>query len=313
MKRYIAFMIGFIILNCAGMKKASEFYQNKDYELAIEECQQAIAQDSLNAEAYFIMGKSYKALGKNDEAMTSLTRAFTIQPHSSVTDEAKNELVDLKMSLANDLFDKEMSNQAISEYKEILKLDSTRVDAYIKLGDYYKKNRYLDKANFYFQKAGRLDSVNSDIVSAIHSIDSLRRVAEVNFEKGKKNYLNNRNKTAAKYLKLALENKADHNDAKYFHHMAQGKILYKKGSRSNCWDAIVQYGKAMMIRPNSAEPHFFMAQAYEKKDRNEFDNAIEEYRNALKKEPNGPYSAKSKKKIEALTSRRDKLRKFWGK
>jgi len=313
MKRYFVIIIGFVILNCAGMKKASEFYQNKDYYLAIEECQQAIAQDSLNAEAYLIMGKSYKALGKIDEAMNSLVTAFKIQPNSPVTVEAKDELIALKLDRADALLGKEKFSQAISEYEDILDLDSTNVDAYVKLGDYYKRNRYLDKADSYYQKAGRLDSVSSFIATAIHSIDSLNQVAKVNFQRGKKNYLNNHNKTAAKYLKLALKHKADHREARYYHHMAQGKILYKKRSKSNCWDAIAHYGKAMMIRPGAAEPHFFMAQAYEKKDRNEFDNAIEEYTIALEKESKGPYAVKSRKKIKALKTRRDKLKKFWGK
>jgi len=59
--------------------------------------------------------------------------------------------------------------------------------------------------------------------------------------------------------------------------------------------------------------HFLMAQAYEKKDRNEFKNAIEEYGIALENEPDGAYAAKSTQKITELTTRRDKLKKFWGK
>ena len=45
-----------LLVSCAGLKKANEFYENKNYELAIKECQQAVEKDSLNAEAYFIMG-----------------------------------------------------------------------------------------------------------------------------------------------------------------------------------------------------------------------------------------------------------------
>lgn len=72
MKKYFILLISISLLSCAGLKKANEFYQNKEYELAIKECQKAIAQDSLNAEAYLILGKSYNALGKKDEAMNVL-------------------------------------------------------------------------------------------------------------------------------------------------------------------------------------------------------------------------------------------------
>ena len=313
MRRYYILVVVIVVLSCAGMKKANEFYQNKDYELAIEACRHAIAQDSLNTEAYLIMGRSYRALGKIDDAMRSLVTAFKIQPTSSVTTQAKDELIDLKLSQADSLLNKEMFSQSIAEYKEVLDLDSTNVNAYLKLGNYNKKNGILDKAKFYFEKAGQFSSVNTVIESATHSIDSLNQLAEINFQKGKKNYLNNNNKSAAKYLGITLKYKADYPDAKYYYHMAKGKILYKKGSKSNCWDAIGHYGKAMMIRPDSAEPHFFMAQAYEKKDRNEFDNAIEQYGIALEKEPNSPYAVKSKEKIKALKARRDKFKKFWGK
>ncbi|HEX9974586.1 MAG TPA: hypothetical protein VGD14_21140, partial [bacterium] len=138
-------------------------------------------------------------------------------------------------------------------------------------------------------------------------------IAEVNFQKGKYFYDQNKEQSALSYLKLALNNKPDHKDATYYFHMTEGKILYRKGSKSACWDAISHYGKAMMLRTESAEPHFYMAQAYEKKDRNEFDNAIDEYQIALKKEPTGNLAGPSKKKIKDLTTRRDKLKKFWGK
>jgi tetratricopeptide (TPR) repeat protein len=313
MKKCFIFLIVLVLLSCAGLKKASEFYQNEDYELAIKECQEAIAQDSLNAKAYLIMGKSFKALGEKDDAMASLEKASQVQPYSDVTVSAKNEIVTIKLENASEFLDQKRYNQAISTYFEIIELDSTNFDAYYKLGDSYNQNGLLDKAKFYYQKANQIRMQNQPLTNKIQVVDSLSQVAEANFQKGYKYYIANNNKLAVKYVKLALEAKADHQDAKYYLHIAQGKILYRKGSKSACWDAIEQYGKAMMIRPESAEPHFFLAQAYERKDRNEFTNAIEEYSVALEKEPNGPYAAKSKQKVNELKALRDKLKKFWGK
>ena len=54
MKEWFILLIGLVLLSCAGLKKANEFYQNENYQLAIKECQNAIALDSLNAEAYYI-------------------------------------------------------------------------------------------------------------------------------------------------------------------------------------------------------------------------------------------------------------------
>lgn len=313
MKKCFILLLNVVLLSCAGLKKANEFYQSKDYEMAIKECQRAIAQDSLNAEAYLIMGKSYKALGKKDSAVVSLQKAYLIQPYSNVTLSARDEIISIKLEIANKFLDEKKYNPAIAAYQEITELDSTNFDAYYKLGDCYEQNGFLDKAKFYYQKASRVGTQNPLVLNKIQAVDSLSLVADANFEKGYKFFAANKNQSAVKYLKRALEAKADHQDAKYYFHLARGKILYRKGSKSNCWDAIEHYGKAMTVRPESAEPHFLMAQAYEKKDRNEFDNAIEQYRVALEKEPSGQYAAKSKQKIRELKTRRDKLKKFWGK
>ena len=78
------------------------------------------------------------------------------------------------------------------------------------------------------------------------------------------------------------------------------------------WDAIAAFGKAAAIRSEVGEPHFYMARAYEKKDPEEFVNAIEAYEKALQTEPEGPFASACKKKIRELKARKDKLDKFWG-
>jgi tetratricopeptide (TPR) repeat protein len=313
MKKFLIFLTCFAALSCAGMKKANELYRNKNYESSIEECKKAIAQDSLNAEAYLILGKSYQALNKLDEAVAALVTVTQLQPHTKYHAEAKQKLIHIKLEIANNFLEQEQYNRAISGYQEIIVLDSTNFDAYCKLGKCYEKNGLLDKARSYYERASKFKSDDQVTFARIGMIDSLNQIAEVHFQKGKIFYDQNKEQSARKYLKLALENKPDHKDAAYYFHMTEGKILYRKGNKSACWDAISHYGKAMMLRPESSEPHFHMAQAYEKKDRNEFDNAIDEYQIALKKEPTGSFAGASKKKIKELTTRRDQLKKFWGK
>ena len=111
----------------------------------------------------------------------------------------------------------------------------------------------------------------------------------------------------------ALEIKPDFSDAKYSLHIATGLRLYKKGSKAALWGAIMEFGYAAALRPDSAEPHFLSARAYDKKDRNEFDNAIREYELAAEIEPNSELAKKSTKKAKELKARRQKLKEFWGK
>ncbi|MCU0645864.1 MAG: tetratricopeptide repeat protein [bacterium] len=313
MKKFLIFLTCVAALSCAGMKKANELYRNKNYESSIEQCKKAIAQDSLNTEAYLILGKSYRALDRLDDAVAAFTTVYRSHPHTKFHTEAKQELIQIKLDSANNFLEQQQYNRAISGYQEIIDMDSTNFDACYQLGKCYEKNGLLDKARLYYAQASQIKSDDQVAFARIGMIDSLNLIAEVSFQKGKNFYDQNKEQSARKYLKLALENKPDHKDAAYYFHMTEGKILYRKGSKSACWDAITHYGKAMMLRPESAEPHFHMAQAYEKKDRNEFDNAIDEYQIALNKEPFGSFAGPSKKKIKELTTRRDQLKKFWGK
>lgn len=311
MRKYLVLFL--IFISCAGMKKASEFYENKNYELAITECQQAVDKDSLNAEAYLIMGKSYRALNKINQAITALETAYLIKPQSSITEKAKKDLVQTKLFKADLALKEKDFNVVFSEYKDVLELDSTDFRANYKLGMAYEENRWLDKSKYYYEKARLINSADLSIPKKLATIDSLARLAEKNFEKGKKYYLQRKNNSAAKYLKLALKYKDDFKETKYYFNMARGKILYKKGNKGELWDALEAFGNAMMLKPRLAEPHYFLGISYEKKDRNEFDNAINEFKIALEKEPKGQFAKSCRKKIKELTKRRDKMKKFWGK
>lgn len=313
MKKITIFVFSLLLVSCAGMKKANEFYTNKNYKLAIKECEQAIAEDSLNAEAHLILGKSYLAQKNIDKAILSLKTAYRIQPPSKITGEAKNELMSARLMKGDKLFANTDHNAAVTEFMEVLKLDSTNFQAYLKLGNCYENKRYLDRAKDYYIKAAKYSPDSLTVVKKLQFVDSLTILADVNFKKGLKFYKRSKNNSAIKYLKKALQEKQDHKQAKYYSHMARGKIFYQKGNKKNCWNAIEQFGQAMILWPESAEPNYFLAKAYEKKDREEFDNAIQQYQKALDKDQDGPFARASKKKVKELTTRRDKLKKFWGK
>lgn len=116
-----------------------------------------------------------------------------------------------------------------------------------------------------------------------------------------------------KSLEQAVAIDASHKDAKYALHMARGHVLYKRGSVSDLWDAITEFGYAGALRSESAEPVYFMAQAYEKKDRDDYKLSVETYEKVLELEPNSDFAQKAKKRIKYLLDRKEKMEKFWGK
>ena len=110
----------------------------------------------------------------------------------------------------------------------------------------------------------------------------------------------------------AIKLKADFDDARYHLLMVEGRLEFKKATKKSYWDAIDAFGRAAALKSNAAEPHFRLAQAYEKKDPDEFVNAIDEYEAALRLEPDGPFSKASQKKVKELKARKEKMDKFWG-
>jgi len=115
---------------------------------------------------------------------------------------------------------------------------------------------------------------------------------------------------AKKQFLKALELKPDFIEAQYHLHMATGLRLYRKGAKNTLWDAIEEFGYAASIYPQLGEPHYYMAMSYNKKDKNEYDNAISEFELAIQVEPNGKFAGESKKKIIELKTRRKKMREF---
>ncbi|HDP97793.1 MAG TPA: tetratricopeptide repeat protein [bacterium] len=313
MKYLQLFFMLLLLVGCATMKQAHQLFDQGNYQAAINECRRAIEADSLNAEAYLILGKSHRALGQYDLAVRNLSRAYHITPVSKITNQAKDELAAIHLQLGDDALAEKNYHQALTEYRITLELDSTNYRANFQLAVAYQQNHWLDKADYYFKKAASAGFDEQEVAARLAQIDSLTQLANEHFERGKQFYLRKSYVSAARELERATMLKQDHSDANYFYHIATGKTLYRKGGKSNLWDAIEHFGKAMMIRFDSAEPHFFMAQAYEKKDGNEFDNAISEYQLALEKEPAGPLANSCRKKIRVLTGRRDKMKQFWGK
>lgn len=313
MKKFLIIGISLLIVSCTGMKKANEFYTNQNYDLAIKECKRAIAQDSLNAEAHLILGKSYLAQKNLGGAIASFTTAYHIQPASKITEDARSELMNARLMKGDKLIADANHIGAVAEFAEVLKLDSTNCRAYFKLGNLYEEKRYLDRAKENYVKAARYTQDSVTVAKKLEFVDSLVAISDTNFEKALKFYKTGKNNSAIKYLNRAIQDKQDHKQAKYYSHMARGKIFYRKGSKTDCWNAIEEFGLAMTLMPKSAEPNFFMAKAYEKKDREEFDNAILQYQKALDKDPEGPFARASKKKVKDLTTRRNKLKEFWGK
>jgi tetratricopeptide (TPR) repeat protein len=315
MRRLVVLFL-LLLAGCTAVNKANKFYKEGDYDTAIKECRMIIEKDSLNADAHLLLGRCYHARGNFKDAIASLTTAYQITPASMATNKAKKELILVQFQYADSLFKKKNYNPALSGYKFVLELDPAHVNCLMKISDLYYENGMLTKARGHYQQVLKYDDGNQIAINKIEQIDRRSAMAEGDYQKGRKFFEKYQYNSAMKYLKKALENEPDHNDAQYYFAMTKGSILYNKGRKSDLWEAIEEFGKAMVLNPESGEPHYYLALAYEKKDskdKRELDNAIEEYKNYLDKEPTGRFAKQCRKKIKDLAAARDKLKKFWGK
>lgn len=309
MKKLFDLFIILVILSCSHLKDAHQFYNNGDYKAAINECKTAIQSDSTDAEAYFLLGQSYNAIGDLDGAESALATAVELEPESEAF---RSELQKVVIAKGKQKFDSGEYYRAIEEYERALELCPKDAQIIEKIGDAFFQAGKHDRAHGDFKRCLAFGGDSSSVNPKLAKIENYRQHAEEIYSKGGVELDKKRYDKAKILFSETLKIKPDFLDAKYSLHIATGLRLLKKGSKSALWDAVMEFGYAAALRSNSAEPHYLMARAYEKKDRNEFDNAIREYELAAEIEPNSELGKKSVKKAKELRARKKKLKDFWG-
>jgi len=92
--------------------------------------------------------------------------------------------------------------------------------------------------------------------------------------------------------------------------MSEGRHHLKRGKVLEMWDAILAFGYAIALRPESAEPVFYMAEAYKKKDKDDYVNPIEHFNKVIELDPDSEFAVMSKKKIKDMMDTKEKMEKF---
>ena len=293
---------------CVHLKNARNAYEAKDYGQVIALCREAIASDSTDVEAYLLMGKSYRALDSLDQALMTIKSAYQLQPESP---EAIAELTRTYISLGDHALSGDRKRQALEYFNAAESLNPNQPTALIRLADLHFGQGDLDMARSKYEKFISL-APDSSVSVRLGEIEDRTRKASSFYDKGLAALKRNRLKTARSMFDKAVKLKADFDDARYHLLIAEGRLQYKKATKKSYWDAIDAFGRAAALKSDAAEPHFRLAQAYEKKNPDEFTNAIDEYETALRLEPNGPFSGVCRKKAKELKKRKEKLDKFWG-
>ncbi len=308
---YLSILCLLIVLpfHCTHLNEARDAFAEKDYRQAINLCKRTIDSDSTDAEAYTLLGKSYHALDSLNLALEATKRAHKLKPNSS---EILKEYTQIHIDLGDQALSKENVRKALSHYSSAETLLPNHVNTLQRIADLYFGLGWLDKAQSKYENLLQLTQDSTLALAKLSEIEKRSQKAHSFYRQGLNALKRKKLQTAKLLFSKALKEKSDFTDARYHLHVTEGRLLFTKGPKSALWDAIEAFGKAASLRSEAAEPHFRMAQAYEKKDPDEFINAIDEYETALRLEPKGPFAETCKKRTRELKKRKDKLERFWG-
>jgi len=170
-----------------------------------------------------------------------------------------------------------------------------------------------DDARISYERALRLNPEADSLQKVLDFLDAAHVQSNLLLRKGKDLLKHRRYKQAMITLEKAVKAKPDNEEAAYFYHMAAGLYYFKRGSLKKLWDAIEHFGKASILRPKAPEPHFYMAEAYLKKDDKDFENILREYEEVMKLAPDSPLASKARKRLLEQKKREKLLRNFWKK
>ncbi len=300
-------LVAMLIACASPLRKAQNLVRNGDPDSARKLLLEAIRHDSTNVKTLLALATLDDSTGNTREAAWAYRRVLRLSPGHSV---ARERLARAYLRLAEDLLRNGSRPPARDTIRLALKVDSTCAPCWERLGDSYVAIDYAAIALEHFTRASLHE--RTDALTA--KIDSVRtriaRSAELTRE-GFALYRKKRWRTAENRFERALKLNAENDSARYGLHMAKGRQLYKRGRIKDLWQAIPEFGHAAEIRPDAAEPHYWLARTYQKKDRNEFVNAIDEFEKAAQLDPNSPLGKESAEQARRLRARKKLLDEFW--
>ncbi len=301
-----------MLVACAGsLKLGNQYFEGKNYRQAITAYRSVLAKDSTNVKAWVRLGKSYQAIGKLDSAKWSFKKAAALKPGEPAIRQLifKNDFLLAKKMAADTTYRWE----AIRKLSALLEKDSTYLPARLERARLYGAVGELDLAEkddkIALQQNPGLDSLKTEITG----IEKRRGESEKWTKRGAAALNRRKYLTAIQDLAKALKVKPDNERARYLLHMAKGRYYYKRGKLSRIWDAIAEFGKAAALEPKNPEPHYYMAKAYYKKDKRDYDNTIREYETVVKIAPKSSYAKKARREIKKLKKLQKIWKRFWGK
>jgi len=307
----LLFIISILILSCSTRTNlADEFFNAGNFEKALSEYRKITEKNPQNWHAYIGIGDCFLNMNKFEPALDAYKKAVILNPNLN---NIKENIKQIQLKISQKYISEKDYKSALKILNNIIKTDPNNIDANYRLGILYKENNSPEKAKVYFDKIIKTDPDNKKALDELKLLSVKEDESEKYFKEGKEFYDWELYYQAYEEFEKSYQLKPDFKDAEYFMHTALGRVYYNNKDISDLWKAILEFGYAMAIYPEKAEPHYLMGMAYQKKDKKDFKNPIEEYEKAIELEPNSKIAKLCKEKINQLFKTKEKTEKFWGK
>lgn len=190
--------------------------------------------EAVNASYYFLLGQSFAAAGKSDQAIVAFERVRKLDDTSAY----------LHFVLAQEYLKKGLSAEGVAMARKAMELDPKDRDAKLLLANLYATAKKYSEARVLFEQ---LLAVNADDEEVVLYL-SLIEVEEKN--------------TAKAYARLSSYVKRNPESAVARFYL--GRILQEQGKTK---DAIASFKRAVELRPGFIQAGAYLAALYEESDR----------------------------------------------
>ncbi|MDZ7722556.1 MAG: tetratricopeptide repeat protein [candidate division KSB1 bacterium] len=304
----VSFILMVLISACSHLKQAHEYYDQGSYSQVVRLCREAIRADSSDTQAYFLMGNALEELDSLQAAEEAFTACVQQYPDNMNYRQSVNCVLLKRARTA-----KQDSNyyDALNmiERAERFHTDSTRQVAL--KADVLRDMGKHDQAVKLYHVLLTFKKDSIPILRILDDLQTRKERAEQWFEKGNQYQSKRRFEAAIDHYEKALTSKPDFEEAQYELYITKGRLYYRMGSSEDLWESIMQFGYAANIHPERAEPHYYMGFAYHKKDRKEYDNAIQAFEKAADLQPDSEIGQKAVNKVRELRAHQKKMQEFW--
>ncbi|WP_017295451.1 serine protease [Geminocystis herdmanii] len=245
------------------LNRAKDYYEQGEYEKAIDEYNQALKINPNFAESYFYRGSTYGTINKYDNAISDLNQALKINPTFA------HAYLSRGIIYAN----QQQYTKAISDLNEALKINPNFAYAYYNRGTSYLYLKQYEKALSDLNEALKInpnyaEAYNNRGISYFYLKQYEKALSDLNEAlKINPNYAEAYNNRGRNYARLQQYEKSinDYNQALKFNpnyakaYLNRG-IAYTNLQRGE--KAISDFNQALKINPNYAEAYAGRATGY---------------------------------------------------